>query len=98
VAMVVVLCPVSDDEPRVEPAVLEELAQLGITSVALLRDPSGAGLVLEGWSFDPRDAQRAARAFGGAGDGIRMLQPLAHLAVSSTPFAGTREKQKGVSR
>jgi hypothetical protein len=31
--MVVVLFPVSDDEP----AALEELAQLGITSIALLR-------------------------------------------------------------
>lgn len=97
-AMVVVLCPVSDVEPRLEPAVLDELAQLGITSVALLRDPSGAGLVLEGWSFDPRDAQRAARAFGGARDGMRTLQPLAHLAVSSAPLVGTRVKQKGASR
>ena len=91
--MVVVLCPVSDDEPRLEPATLEELAQLGITSVALLRDPSGAGLVLEGWSFNPRDTQRAARAFGGARDGIRMLQPFAHLAVSSVAPPGGDRKE-----
>jgi len=46
--MVVILFPVSDEEPRLQPAALEKLARLGITSVALLRDTSVAGLVLEG--------------------------------------------------
>ena len=58
VAMVVVLFPVSDDEPSLQPAALDELARLGVTSIALLRDSSLAGLVLEGWAFDPRDAHR----------------------------------------
>ena len=57
-AMVVVLFAVSDGEPKVDPAGLEELAKLGVTSVALLRDSSTAGVVLEGWAFDPRDTRR----------------------------------------
>ena len=64
--MVVVLFPVSDEEPRLQPGALEQLARLGVTSVALLRDTSIAGLVLEGWAFDPNDAPRAASAVGGA--------------------------------
>lgn len=82
-AMIVILFPVSDEEPRLEPAGLEKLARLGITNVALLRDASVAGLVLEGWAFDPRDAPRAASAVAGAGEDIRTLEPLAHMAVSA---------------
>jgi hypothetical protein len=79
VAMVVVLFPVSDDEP----AALEELAQLGITSIALLRDPSLAGVVLEGWAFDLRDARQAVCAVAGAREGVRILRPLVQMTVSS---------------
>src|SRR5438046_6674521 len=64
--MVAVLFPISDSEPKLEASALEELASLGITSVALLRDSSIAGLVLEGWAFDARDVERAARAAYGA--------------------------------
>jgi hypothetical protein len=81
--MVVILFPVSDHEPRLQPAALEKLGRLGITSVALLRDTAGAGLVLEGWAFDPRDAPEAACAVGGAREDLRTLEPLAHLAVSA---------------
>jgi hypothetical protein len=42
-----------------------------------------AGLVLEGWAFDPHDAQRAVRAVGGAFEGVRTLQPLVQMGVSS---------------
>jgi hypothetical protein len=88
VAMIVMLFPVSDDEPRLEPAALEALARLGITSVVLLRDGSVAGLVLEGWSFDPRDAPRAAQAVNRTCEPIRTLQPLVHSAIP--PFAALR--------
>lgn len=92
-AMVVVLFPVSDDEPRVERAALEELARLGVTSIALLRDPTLTGLVLEGWTFDLRDAQRAVRAVAGASEDIRMLRPLAQMAVSSAvPLQSDRKE------
>jgi len=90
--MVVVLFPVSDDGPRLERAALEELARLGVTSIALLRDPTLAGLVLEGWGFDLRDAQRAAHAVSGFRQDIRMLQPLVQMAVS--PAAAQQASRK----
>jgi hypothetical protein len=95
VTMVVVLFSVSDDEPSVQPAVLAELGRLGITSIALLRDASLAGLVLEGWAFDPRDAARAAHAVTGVGKDIRMLRPLAHMAVSSAANRSVSRKEEG---
>jgi hypothetical protein len=79
--MVVVLFPVSDDEPGLQPGALEKLAGLGVTSVALLRDTSIAGLVLEGWAFDPRDAPKAVSAVGGVREDVRLLQPLVQMAV-----------------
>jgi hypothetical protein len=95
VAMVVVLFPVSDAEPSLQPAALEELARLGVTSIALLRGDSIAGFVLEGWAFDPRDGPRAAHAVAGTREGVRMLQPLAHMAVSSTADPSVSRKEEG---
>jgi hypothetical protein len=83
VAMTVVLFPVSDEEPKLKPAALEELARLGVTNVALLRDTTVAGLVLEGWAFDSRDASRAACAVAGACVELQLLEPLVHMAVST---------------
>jgi hypothetical protein len=37
--------------------------------------------VLEGWTFDPLDAPRAAHALKGTREPIRTLQPLVHLAI-----------------
>jgi hypothetical protein len=91
--MVVVLFPVSGEEPGIKQAALEKLARLGVTSIALLRDSSVVGLVLEGWAFDPRDARQAASAVAGARAGTHMLQPLVQMAVSShaAPY-GTRKE------
>jgi hypothetical protein len=83
--MVVILYPVSDEEPRLQPAALEKLARLGVTSVALLRDTSVSGLVLEGWAFDPRDASAAVSAVAGAREDVQTLVPLAQMAVSAAP-------------
>jgi hypothetical protein len=88
VAMAVVLFPVSDEEPKLGPAALDELARLGVTSIAVLRDTSVAGLALEGWAFDPRDARRAAIAVAGERDDLRFLQPLVQMAISSTADSG----------
>jgi hypothetical protein len=82
--MVLVLFPVSDEEPALQPAALATLARLGVTSVSLLRDEQTAGLVLEGWALDPARAGEAARAAAGAREGIRTLQPLMQMAVSAT--------------
>jgi hypothetical protein len=92
VAMVVVLFPVSDEEPKLQPGALENLARLGVTSVALLRDTSIAGLVLEGWAFDPNDARLAASAVGGVQEDVRLLQPLVQMAVSTPAASGDRKE------
>ena len=84
-AMVLVLFPVSEEEPTLQPAGLAALARLGVTSISLLRDEETAGLVLEGWAFDPRRASEAARAVTGVREGIRTLEPLMQTAVSASP-------------
>ena len=80
--MVVVLFPVAEAQPRLEPSGLEDLARLGVTSVALLRDSSVAGLVLEGWAFNSSDAHRAVRAVAPGGEPVRTLQPLVQMGIS----------------
>jgi hypothetical protein len=86
--MVVAVFPVQDDDPVLDSAGLKELAELGVTHAALFRDASVAGLVLEGWAFDARDAQRAVRAVAGTRAGVRTLQPLVQMAVSSAAGCG----------
>jgi hypothetical protein len=81
--MAVVLFPISDEAPKLEASALEELASVGITNVALLRDSSIAGLVLEGWAFDVRDVDRAARAVAGVSVGVQMLRPLVQMSVTA---------------
>jgi hypothetical protein len=87
-AMTVVLFRASDEEPKLKPAALEELARLGVTEIALLRDTTVAGLVLEGWAFDARDAPRAVCAVAGACDQLQVLEPLVQMAVSAATERG----------
>jgi hypothetical protein len=94
VAMVVVLVPRSDEEPALQPAALGALARLGVTSISLLCDEQTAGLVLEGWAFDPAQAGEAARAAVGARDGIRMLEPLMQMAVSAMPAGSATDHRE----
>ena len=98
VAMVLVLFPVSDHEPALQPAALAALAQLGITSVSLLRDDQMAGLVLEGWALDPARAGEVARAATGAREGIRTLQPLMQMAISANPAGAPSQITGGETR
>lgn len=88
VAMVVVIFETSGTEPALPPESLERLADLGVSRIALLRDETTAGLVLEGWAFDPVHARDAVLATVGAGAGARTLQPLAQIAVSAARDQG----------
>jgi hypothetical protein len=83
--MVVVLFSASNDEPSLQPAALEKLRRLGVTSVSFLRDESTAGLVLEGWAFDSSHASEAACLVAGACEGVQTLHPLLHVAVAADP-------------
>jgi hypothetical protein len=89
--MVLVLFSIAGEEPALEPGALAALARLGITSVSLLRDEQTAGLVLEGWAFDPARAAEAVRAAAGTRAGIRTLEPLVQMAVST---AATKDTTK----
>jgi hypothetical protein len=80
--MMVVLLGQAGNEFSLRPDHVCELARLGVTNVALLRDEQAVGIVLEGWSFDPVHSARAAAAALGARDG-RTLHPVLQLAVSS---------------
>lgn len=80
-ALVVVLFPVTNQTPTLRPAGLARLAELGVTNVALLRDGSTAGLVLEGWAFDAERASEAACAIASACEGAQTLLPLMQMAV-----------------
>jgi hypothetical protein len=66
---------------------ISELAQLGVTSVHVLRDEQLVGVVLEGWLFDPaRSGQAAAKTVGTRA--VRTLRPLIHMAVPATSQGG----------
>ena len=70
-------------EPVVGPEAAERLSQLGITRVSLLADPSGIGVVLEGWAFDPATAGEAVRAmFPEAQSDVRIFREIENVAVS----------------
>lgn len=83
-AMVVVLVPIAEWTASLPSAAVERLAELGVTSVSLLRDGSAAAFVLEGWAFDVQRAAEAASVVAGGCADVRTLQPLMQMAVSST--------------
>jgi len=93
--MAAVLFRISGEEPKLEASVLEELASLGITSVALLRDSCIAGLVLEGWAFDVCDVDLAARAVAGTSDGVQTLRPLVQMSISGADARAGGTNMKG---
>ena len=71
------------DQPNVGPDAAERLAGLGISHVALLQDPLGVGIVVEGWAFDPARIDEAVQAiFPNAMGEIRTFHEIEHVAVS----------------
>lgn len=78
---------------RGEPVLLEqtlgEVAELGITTVAVLRDDRLVGVVLDGWAFDPaRSGVAARRAIARAGADVRVLHPVQQTAVTTVDEEG----------
>ena len=86
-AMMVVLLGPADGQFCLRPDHVYELARLGVTNVALLRDERTVGIVLEGWSFDPAQSSRAAAEAVGA-TSARTLHPVLHMAVSTAAREG----------
>ena len=54
-----------------------------VAAFPLLADPTGIGVVLEGWAFNPADIDQAVRAmFPDGSAGLRILHEIEHVAVS----------------
>lgn len=96
--ILVVLLP-SEADISLDPETADELADLGVTSVALTRDEEGHGLVLEGWAFDPDRSAEAACALvsHGSADG-RYLRQVMHVAVSTSGVSGDGARGHGVGQ
>jgi hypothetical protein len=68
---------------EVGPSVVQGLAELGVTGVAVLRDEQTTAVSLEGWAFDAaRSAQAAARAVASDPGAVRILRPVVESSVS----------------
>jgi len=84
--MVVLLVPSGDDGLSLGPETLRQLAVLGITDLAVLRDEQFVGLVLQGWAFDPERSAAALRTLVTDSQDAKTLLPLSQASVS--PVAG----------
>jgi hypothetical protein len=92
--MMVVLLDEANDEFCLRQDLVDKLARLGVTSVAVARDERTVGIVLEGWLLDPaRSAGEVGEAFGVA-SAARALHPVLHLAVSTAAHEGGRDVEK----
>jgi len=89
-AIVMLVVGPGTSEPAVGPEAAERLARLGITRVSLLSDPTGIGVVLEGWAFNPAAVDGAVQAmFADGGAGVRVLREIERVAVSITAGEGS---------
>ena len=82
--MGVLVLLVANENPAAEvgPAVAQELAALGVTSLSLLRDDQTTAVALEGWAFDAdRSAEAAARAVAVDLAAVRVLRPIVESAL-----------------
>lgn len=87
--MGVLVLLVANDEPGADvgPAAVEQLAQLGVTDLSVLRDEHTTAVSLAGWAFDPaRSAEAAARAIGAEdGQSVQVLRPVLESAIHRLP-------------
>jgi hypothetical protein len=95
-AMLVVLLEVDEGELTLGSRAADQLARLGVTSVALLGDERTVCVVVEGWAFDPvGSASQVASAISAATRSVRVLRPLMHAAVAGPPTAETYRSGSG---
>jgi hypothetical protein len=86
-AMVMLLVEGNCDDVAITSRMANELAHLGVTSIAICRDERTMGIVLEGWAFDPASADEAARYLVDSPRLRRVLLPAIQLAVSAVHSA-----------
>jgi hypothetical protein len=88
VATMVVLLDHNNGEFCLRQQVVEKLARLGVTSVAVVASQQTVGIILEGWLFDPARSAGAAAAAVGAPSGAAVLHPILQAAVSAAAGEG----------
>lgn len=82
-ATIVVLIGGKGGPGVIQSSAAAELARLGVTSIAVLQDDLGTGVVLDGWAFDPgREGDRAAAIVAGGRGRVRTLRPVLQAAIS----------------
>lgn len=88
--MGVLVLLVANEDPSAEmrPAVVEQLAKLGVTDLSVLRDEQTTAISLAGWAFDPsRSAEAAARAVTTEGGTVQVLRPVLESAIHRLPHS-----------
>jgi hypothetical protein len=88
VAMTVLLLDGADGGFCLRPDLVSQLARLGVTNVALVRDERTVGIVLEGWLFDPERSADAAAEAVKATPAARTLRPVMNVAVTGAAGKG----------
>jgi len=69
-----------DAEVTISATTSQHLARIGVSRVELLRDAHTTAIVLEGWAFDPGDADAIAQAVT-PGLVARALRPVMRIVV-----------------
>lgn len=95
--MGVLVLLVANENPAAEvgPAVAQELAALGVTSLSVLRDDRTTAVALEGWAFDAdRSAEAAAHVVAADPTAVRVLRPIVESAVHAASKPNARERAK----
>lgn len=69
----------------------QQLAEAGVTSIAIAADETTQAVVLEGWAFDPAATGEQATSALGLGP-HQVLRPVLQLLLPrSSPFASAQE-------
>jgi hypothetical protein len=85
-AMLVVLMQDGGREVSVGPAAARQLAALGVTRVAVLRNDETLGFLLEGWAFNPgRSTRKALDALDADTRSATTLQLVMETALHPDP-------------
>jgi hypothetical protein len=89
VAIPVVLLPEARRELSLSSGAARQLAALGVTRVAVLRNDGTLGFLLEGWAFNPgRSARQALDALAADTCSATTLRPVMETALHSDPARG----------
>lgn len=82
-AILLVILPAGANA-RLQPEAVSELARLGVTNLAVVRDDRSIGVVVEGWGFDPvGSAESVLSAICGRRRGVRTLRPVMELTLAN---------------